>query len=61
MQIYFPVTQKKFPVRQATGISAQVIEEARDFRCDSMTRTVQSNIFPVIFPVHGKSRRYTKL
>jgi hypothetical protein len=51
--IPFPVRPGKFPVRVPTGIRWQATDRNREIRRESAASDTESNVFPVIFPVHG--------
>jgi hypothetical protein len=50
---YFPGSAKKFPGLVTTGIRSQTIDKTRKIPGEPAASDAESNVFPVIFPVHG--------
>jgi hypothetical protein len=50
---YFPGSAKKFPGLVPTGIRSQTIDKTIKISHESASPDAESNVFPVIFPVHG--------
>jgi hypothetical protein len=50
---YFPGSAKKFPGLVPTGIRRQTIDETLKISQESASPDAESNVFPVIFRVHG--------